>query len=428
MSDQTPRLLQTKVGLKVRRNWLASFLFRLFRPNDAKAAAVNARALILTFASTSRAIPLGDIETAEVEHGRYWGGMRIRCASLEALVSGLTRRDTAALADALEAARTHWWQHAIGTRIGILESVHEDLTKLSSPQRYVRHSFFQKLKRDAESAVDGFEPRWPDSLSTAPEFQMLSAIRTFVKAPDDLREQANKRFVADRLNHRRDLFDRVAAQPLTDEQRRAVLIDEDRNLVVAAAGSGKTSVIVAKVGWLIKREYRHPAKLLVLAYARDAQKDLEKRLRVRLDNAAARGLTVRTFHSLGLAIIDEAEGKCPAVAKVAEDDKALLVLLKGIVEGLLGDEKLSQILRRWFQEFFSPYRSQHEFSNLGEYWNYIREHEIRSLKGDKVKSFEECEIANFLYLNGVSYEYEAEYEHYTRTSQRGRIPSRFPSF
>ena len=173
VSDQTPRLLQTKVGLKVGRNWLASFLFRLFRPNDAKAAAVNARALILTFASTSRAIPLGDIETAEVEHGRYWGGMRIRCASLEALVSGLTRRDTAALADTLEAARTHGWQNAIGTRIGILESVHEDLTKLSSPQRYVRHSVFQKLKRDAESAVDGFEPRWPDSLSGAPKFQML---------------------------------------------------------------------------------------------------------------------------------------------------------------------------------------------------------------------------------------------------------------
>ena len=257
MSDQTPRLLQTKVGLKVGRNWLASFLFRLFRPNDAKAAAVNARALNLTFASTSRAIPLGDIETAEVEHGRYWDGMRIRCASLEAFVSGLTRRDTAALADTLEAARTHGWQNAIGTRIGILESVHEHLTTLSSPQRYVRHSVFQDLKRDAERAVDGFEPRWPDSLSSAPEFQMLSAIRTFLKAPDDLREQANKRFVADELNHCRDLFDRVAAQPLTDEQLRAVVIDEDRNLVVAAAGSGKTTVIVAKVDWLIKREYRN---------------------------------------------------------------------------------------------------------------------------------------------------------------------------
>ena len=169
VSDQTPRLLQTKVGLKVERNWLTSFLFRLFRPNDAKAAAVNASALILTFASTSRAIPLGDIETAEVEHGRYWGGMRIRRASLEALVSGLTKGDAAALADALEAARTHWWQHAIATRTELLQSVDERLMALSSPRSYVRHSVFLDLKRDAESVAESFSARWPDSLTGTPE-------------------------------------------------------------------------------------------------------------------------------------------------------------------------------------------------------------------------------------------------------------------
>lgn len=43
---------------------------------------------------------------------------------------------------------------------------------------------------------------------------------------------------------------------------------------------------------------------------------------------------------------------------------------------------------------------------------------IRSLKGERVKSFEECEIANFLYLNGVSYEYENSYEHDTATPEK----------
>ena len=97
----------------------------------------------------------------------------------------------------------------------------------------------------------------------------------------------------------RDFFDRVEAQPLTDEQRRAVVIDEDRNLVVAAAGSGKTSVIVAKAGWLTWREYRKPEELLVLAYGKGAQEDLEKRIKGRLDDEEASRLTVRTFHSLG---------------------------------------------------------------------------------------------------------------------------------
>ena len=215
-----------------------------------------------------------------------------------------------------------------------------------------------------------------------------------------------------------DFFDRVEAQPLTEEQRRAIVIDEDCNLVVAAAGSGKTSVIVAKAGWLIRRKYRRPAELLVLAFAKAAQKDLQKRLRDRVGDKAARGPTVRTFHSLGLEIIGEAEDRRPAVFNLAEDDKALWGLLKGFVSDLLGDERLSTYMRRWFQEFFSPYRGQHEFRNWGDYLNYIREHEIRSLKGDKVKSFEECEIANFLYLNGVNYEYEARYKYDTATPQK----------
>ena len=420
MSDHAPGILRTRVALKVKRNWLASFLFRFFRPNDARAAAVNANALILTLASTSRAIPLGDIETAEVEHGRYWGAMRVGCASWTALVSGLTKGDTAALADALEAARTHWWQDAIAARTELLQSVNERLTSLSSPPRYVRHSVFQKLKKDAESAVEGFSARWPDSLSSAPEFQMLSRIQAFLRASDSLREGANETFVANELNSCQEFFDRVEAQPLSDEQRKAVVIDEDRNLVIAAAGSGKTSVIVAKAGWLIRQKYCLPKELLLLTYARGTREDLEKRIRGRLGDKALRGLTVRTFHSLGMMIIGEAEDKRPAVAKVAEDEKALLAQLRGFVADLLEDDgTLSTTMRRWFQEFFSPYRSQHEFKNWGEYWNYIRSHEIRSLKGDKVKSFEECEIANFLYLNGVSYEYEVRYEHPTATSQRG---------
>ena len=75
-------------------------------------------------------------------------------------------------------------------------------------------------------------------------------------------------------------------------------------------------------------------------------------------------------------------------------------------------------LQRWFQDDFAPYKSEHECKSWGEYWDYIRKYDIRSLKGDTVKSYEECEIANFLYLNGVAYEYEASYEHDTATAEK----------
>ena len=145
---------------------------------------------------------------------------------------------------------------------------------------------------------------------------------------------------------------------------------------------------------------------------------MEDRVRKRLGNRVGAQITVRTFHSLGMAIIGEVERRRPALSRVAEDEKALFTLLKGIIADLVAKLDFSKIMLRWFQEFFASYRSEHDFKTQGEYWNYIRTNEIRSLQGEMVKSFEECVIANFLYLNGVPYEYESPYEHKTATPER----------
>ena len=247
---------------------------------------------------------------------------------------------------------------------------------------------------------------------------MLTTIRDFLKDPDRHRKRANKTFVVNELVRSREFFDRIESRPLTEEQRKAVVVDEDHNLVVAAAGSGKTSVIVAKAGWLLWKGYRQPSEILLLAFAKDAQKEMEERILRRLGPEKSDRLPVRTFHSLGMSIIGAAEGKRPTLAKVAENDKALFDLLKDIIADLFAGPKFSNIMLIWFEDHFATYKSEHEFHTQGEYWDYIRVNEIRSLQGEKVKSFEECQIANFLYLNGVPYEYERSYEHSTATSER----------
>ena len=333
-------------------------------------------------------------------------------------MSGLTRGDAHALGDSLESARTRWWRRALAPQIGMLRSIHDCLKQLADPPNYVRIADIRDLTRDAQAAAGGLVGRWPPSLSDTPEIRMLKDILDFLEAPDRAREKANEARIANELTRSRTLFDTIEAMPLTEEQRHAVVLDDHRNLVVAAAGSGKTSVIVAKAGWLIKRGYRRPSELLLLAFARDARHEMQQRVRKRLGPTAARGVTVRTFHSLGLAIIGQAEGKRPALAPSAESDRALFELLKGIVADLLADGGLSGTVLEWFRDQFAPYKSEHEFRNWGEYWYYIRRHDIRSLKGEKVRSYEECEIANYLYLNGIAYEYEAPYEHDTATPDK----------
>ena len=405
-------------SLQVRLTRLATLLFALFRRKDVKAAALNEDVLILTSPLGPMKIPFREIETVEVESGWFWGNMRVRYTSGEEVISGLSRHEARAFADALESARINWWKKTLAEHVGTLNSIQNDLAQLADPPMYMARSIFSTLERKARDVVAQFPSQWPDKLSGATEIQMLKTIQDFLKDPEGHRVRANDIFVVNELVRSREFFDKIETRPLTDEQRRSVVVNEDRNLVVAAAGSGKTSVIVAKAGWLLQKSYRRPSELLLLAFASDAQKEMQQRIRDRLDDEASDKLTVRTFHSLGMSIIGEVEGKLPTLAKVATDDKALRILLKDIIAELLDDSKFSEVMFTWFQEHFAPYKSEYKFQTQGEYWDYIRANEIRSLKGDKVRSFEECEIANFLYLNGVPYEYEHLYEHDTATPEK----------
>ena len=405
-------------SLQVRLTRLATLLFALFRRKDVKAAALNEDVLILTSPLGPMKIPFQEIETVEVENRWFWGNIRVRYTSGEEIISGLSRHDARGFADALESARINWWIKTLAEHVGTLNSIQNDLAQLADPPMYMARSIFSTLERKARDIVEQFSSQWPDKLSGATEIQMLKTIQEFLKDPEGHRARANDIFVVNELHRSREFFDKIETRPLTDEQRKSVVVNEDRNLVVAAAGSGKTSVIVAKAGWLLRKSYRRPSELLLLAFASDAQKEMQQRIRDRLGDEASDMLTIRTFHSLGMSIIGEVEGRRPTLAKVATDDKALRKLLKDLIAELLDDSKFSKVMFAWFQEHFAPYKSEYKFQTQGEYWDYIRANEIRSLKGDKVRSFEECEIANFLYLNGVPYEYEHLYEHDTATSEK----------
>ena len=364
------------------------------------------------------AVPLSEIASVVVEAGWFWASVNVLTASGVRTLSGVGKAEARSFAMAVEEARADWWRDALAANSKILESVHSRVAGLPDPPRYVSVSLSTALEGEAREVSGSFPAGWPEGVSGTDGVRMLVSVRRYLADPAGARERANEAFVANEPVRSKGFFDTVESKPLTPEQRKAVVVDEDRNLVVAAAGSGKTSVIVAKAGWLVKKGYRRPSELLLLAFAADAKTEMEQRIRSRLGDSMAEGVSVRTFHGLGLAIIGEAEGKRPSLAKVADDDKAMFDLLKGIVADLIADPAFRQTMATWFQSHFAPYRSLMDFKSWGEYWGYVRGNEIRSLGGDKVKSFEECEIANFLFLNGVAYEYERPYEHEVATSSR----------
>lgn len=234
----------------------------------------------------------------------------------------------------------------------------------------------------------------------------IEANLSYYQNGERLIEKRNVEFIEQEMTRFNELFESLESCPLTSEQRRAVVIDEASNLVVAGAGSGKTSTIVAKACYLIKKGLASPESVLLIAFNRDVALEMDKRIFSELGLK----LKVKTFHSLGLEIIAEYAKEKPSISELATDRVKLPRQILEFIEKRMDDENFAKTVTEYFLYYFSPYKSIFEFNSYGEYVNYLRKYEIRSLKGDLVKSFEECDIANFLYINGVEYAYEKAYE------------------
>src|SRR5262245_55140792 len=128
-------------------------------------------------------------------------------------------------------------------------------------------------------------------------------VRNFLHANFNVRSTLFRLHQKRELNRFREFFDTVERQPLTELQRRSVILDERRHLVYAGAGTGKTSVIVAKAGYLIESGRCQPEDILLLAFNADAARELAERCKHRLGV----GIQASTFHALGNRIVGTVE-------------------------------------------------------------------------------------------------------------------------
>ncbi|MEZ9134205.1 UvrD-helicase domain-containing protein, partial [Vibrio breoganii] len=102
------------------------------------------------------------------------------------------------------------------------------------------------------------------------------------------------------------LFAQCESSPLNLSQQYAVLMNDDHNLILAGAGSGKTSVLTARVAYLLQSHQAQAEELLLLAFGREAAEEMKQRLNSKIGLSAEK-VQVSTFHQLGLKILNQVE-------------------------------------------------------------------------------------------------------------------------
>lgn len=256
-------------------------------------------------------------------------------------------------------------------------------------------------------------------------------ILKIINDKNKLLRKHNRKYVDNKLIKYKPYFDNMFNDInkniiLDKSQREAIICDEDNLLVLSGAGSGKTTTISAKVKYLIDIKNVKPDKICVITFTKKAKEELDYKIN-KLFNA---NVDIYTFHSLGLKII-KYYYKNKDIDII--DEKGQYKIICDYIKNNLFKNKEK------FNLFFEAFKNKTSFSeeyklfdNYYDYHNYMykrkyinsnttmdnyikeqakrRRNYLKTLNGEYCKSKEEVDIANFLYLNNIDYQYEKSYK------------------
>lgn len=223
---------------------------------------------------------------------------------------------------------------------------------------------------------------------------------------------ANEVIATTSLEEDSKFFETIERTPLTEEQARAVLCFDNRVQLLAAAGSGKTSVMVARAAYAVHREFVEPDRILLLAFNKAAAEELQGRIEDCFAAAGidAHGVKSSTFHSFGFEVIGQATGRKPRLASWLEQGKDVDRVLE-IVDRLR--DASVQFRHNWdlYRLLFAGKSTDPLGGEPDGYDSASGVTGYRTCSGDLVKSRGEQLIADFLFFNGVDFEYERPFVH-----------------
>ena len=402
----------------------------------------------------SESISSEKVVSAEIVSGPFW----LRWLGLETLDLTVRRTECQVFSSAFIARRAvvRELRKSIVTAIEAALTdecirVEEALTKfdeernaLFDASRYVRYSGVEQLvATHADLNSQAFRDRFNEwsghpFLAPAPVNEALrrrfDVVKQFFTKPHEARSKHNEEFVLREAKAQAAYFSRIEATALTEEQVDASLRFDDANVTVAAAGSGKTSVMVSKVGYALMAGHFSDDEILVLAYNKAAAKELRERIEENVGRELKRPIRVeaRTFHSLGLKLWMQQQrerGKSSRPRVIDFAGSAGKRLLRSVLLDLVQADHSSGFagaLLNWAGAYRFPVPELEPFDEASLAERESRyEAMCRSIARNGrrnarpfdatvptfvpdlyVRSSEEARIVNWLYLRGIDFQYE----------------------
>lgn len=147
---------------------------------------------------------------------------------------------------------------------------------------------------------------------------------------------------------------------LNPRQREAVRYIDGPLLVLAGAGSGKTSVITRKIAYLVEECGMEARHIAAVTFTNKAAREMRERVSKLVSGPAAKGLTVSTFHTLGLTILRREHRKLGFKSgfSIFDAEDCLSLIRELLIAEHGGDSDQAGVIQQrisaWKNDFVTP--------------------------------------------------------------------------
>lgn len=306
--------------------------------------------------------------------------------------------------------------------------------KFISQSKYISNFEIFNFKKDIAhiyNSINGQEYKHLPNFETS--IKKINSFKYIYERIESILNSHNENFIDSEIKNTDELLNDVEGKSLDTKQRRAVIIDEDNQLVIAGAGSGKTTTIAGKVKYLTTIQNINPQSILLISFTRKAADEMRDRIYNKMDI----DIPVKTFNKLGLDIIAQVNKLKPSIYEA--NGKSHLERISSFIDHAKESEEYFNLLIDFISYYLKPYKDIAEFETDAEHNNYLNEQKLEGYKmvekkrtngqviryRERLKSQEEVFIANFLFRNGVNYEYEEKYQYKTASKQFGQYKPDF---
>ncbi|MEL7292254.1 MAG: DNA helicase IV [Pseudomonadota bacterium] len=261
----------------------------------------------------------------DIKHGLIWSGLLFYAHTQQQqrlgwFVQGLPRDKCREFARQAVASYQQWHKRQCQQLFKFLPRWEEAVTQFQRQPSFLTHSKVEQWCHEVEENLQQMGMTLEDARLRMPE--RMARIEPWIIDSNQQLTQRNQIWMETELDNWQVLFSQIESSPLNLSQKQAVLLNDDNNLVLAGAGSGKTSVLTARVAYLLQSHLARPEEILLLAFGRDAAQEMKQRLDEKI-GLAAEAVKVNTFHQLGLKILNS-QGDPVTISPLAIDENQRL--------------------------------------------------------------------------------------------------------